>query len=94
MIVGQGQPADNHAVMCARMRMCGHGATGTVRGMTDRAHPVLVGIDGTPSGLEAPALASASSALIERGSCPLIIVSRGTHPAPRPAASVAEVAHA
>jgi hypothetical protein len=93
------------------MRMCGHGATGTVRGMTDRAHPVLVGIDGTPSELEAPALASAfatltgsrlrtallasvSSALIERGSCPLIIVPRGTHPAPRSAASVAEVAHA
>ena len=39
-------------------------------------------------------LGSVSSELIERASCPLIIVARGTHPAPRSAASVAEVAHA
>jgi nucleotide-binding universal stress UspA family protein len=39
-------------------------------------------------------LGSVSSALIERASCPLIIVPRGTHPTPRSAASVAEVAHA
>ena len=126
------------------MRMCAPGASGTVQGMTDQPHPVLVGIDGTPSGLEALALAGALatltgspllfcavhgsergafggglgrplrdeaqgwlveagerlgdtvpwSAQIERASCPLIIVPRGIHPAPRSAASVAEVAHA
>ena len=38
-------------------------------------------------------LGSVSSELIERASCPLIIVPRGTHHAPRSAAAVAEVAH-
>ena len=45
------------------MRMCAPGASGSVPGMTDQAHPVLVGIDGTPSGLEALALASALATL-------------------------------
>ena len=45
------------------MRMCAPGASGTVQGMTDQAHPVLVGIDGTPSGLEALALAGALATL-------------------------------
>jgi len=63
MASDRGQSADKHVVMCALLRMCRLGATGTVQGMTDQAHPVLVGIDGTPSGLEALALASALATL-------------------------------
>jgi hypothetical protein len=74
--------------------------------MTELPRPVLVGIDGTPSGLEAlldvlvlgsrrfgPLLGSVSSLLIDRAACPVVIVPRGVH---AEAADVAaeEVTHA